>query len=585
MEPLSLLDDEPIKKSKNDKLRFCRFLKALMPLVEKYAEQEKAPPMVIGIDGAWGSGKTSLLEMLQKKLEKENKDKWVIINFSPWHYRNEKSLLMPLLATIAQQSPAFDQLVTKIVKLGPSFIKTLAAMGVETATTGLPLLTFLQNIKDGRKANNDFSKMVEEAIIDATKGGKKLVFLIDDLDRCDDGKQIITLLEQIKLFLHHHNCLFFIAADQKRVEIAAKDSFAGAGAEYFEKFIQASFTLPPHIPRNIAEIIPLSDTKEENQRLLDYLARIAPLFDNNPRKLKTFWNRAVIHFGILQAEFGSGRIDEIKEPDFYLCLKWILMKENGLDSEGLKDYLEFEKGVLKNLSPESLANSNPDFFLKYKFITLEGEEKKVVWDEKKKPFIAFLWRDVHRHTFLTFPIIDAYANVALQDTTRSRNFLELCQFEGEKCLKKRNFLYSDLRDIIVINFVFENCSFKSTNMQNAILKEVQFTKCDLSGLDLRSATLSNCTWYACRGLNNLTADPADWEEILDTAATCWRKSLKDEKLPRTTREEAEGIFIAYNALLNSDDFSHTEEAINRLKDKRNDLRDDVINYYTVSLSS
>ncbi|MCK5345513.1 MAG: hypothetical protein KAR20_19020, partial [Candidatus Heimdallarchaeota archaeon] len=71
---------------------------------EKYASmfskivEESPPRFTIGIFGEWGSGKTTLMNMIYDLLEKN--DQFVPIKFNAWRYERDKHLMIPLLETI-----------------------------------------------------------------------------------------------------------------------------------------------------------------------------------------------------------------------------------------------------------------------------------------------------------------------------------------------------------------------------------------------------------------------------------------------------------------------------------------------------
>ena len=126
MSRLSLLDDQPAKAA-SDLLHFGRYLRALERTV---LERDNKAPLVVGVFGPWGCGKSTLLGMLENEFLDGTDDrgykKWknsIVVKFSPWMYRNEKSLLLPLLATLAKELPAFEKLIKGIVKFGPEMIK------------------------------------------------------------------------------------------------------------------------------------------------------------------------------------------------------------------------------------------------------------------------------------------------------------------------------------------------------------------------------------------------------------------------------------------------------------------------------
>src|SRR5687768_10062716 len=118
MSKLTLLNDQPAQPD-SDCLHFKRYLHALESTV---LNRKDNTPFVTGIFGLWGSGKSTLLGMLENRLKELNNEntahgqfKWVIIKFSPWLYSHEKSLLLPLLALLAQQERVFKSLIRKMM--------------------------------------------------------------------------------------------------------------------------------------------------------------------------------------------------------------------------------------------------------------------------------------------------------------------------------------------------------------------------------------------------------------------------------------------------------------------------------------
>src|SRR5215831_10930702 len=59
------------------------------------------PRFTVGIYGGWGTGKTSLMKMIQKCLEEYKNDTIITIWFDAWRYEYEEfSALVPLVRTI-----------------------------------------------------------------------------------------------------------------------------------------------------------------------------------------------------------------------------------------------------------------------------------------------------------------------------------------------------------------------------------------------------------------------------------------------------------------------------------------------------
>ena len=57
-------------------------------------------PFTFGIFGEWGSGKTSLMRMIEETLQNNHSEKLVPVWFNPWRYEKEKHLIVPFLKTI-----------------------------------------------------------------------------------------------------------------------------------------------------------------------------------------------------------------------------------------------------------------------------------------------------------------------------------------------------------------------------------------------------------------------------------------------------------------------------------------------------
>ncbi len=342
-----LLIDEP---SHIDRLEYERFLTALDRLV--FEASEVQTPLTIAVYGSWGSGKSSLLRMLRKRLspgdntlwtpEEQSKkppewerasklaERFVAAEFSPWSHRKETNLLVPLLLSLKEQLKPTAKMSQEIVKIAAitgwhigravvwPLAKKAASAAVKAATIGLvdvekevdAVLDPEQIEKSAKQVEGDFERdqpklelsdhaKVRELVAKFVKKVRKqkgkertLVLLIDDLDRCHPPEQIIELLEQIKLFLSIEGCLFVLACDREVVVKAIEGKFPGQGAAYLDKFVQLPIHL--HAPKSeqVARLIaagsPSSSGGDGDWH--GYLLHIADALRNNPRRFKRFVN-------------------------------------------------------------------------------------------------------------------------------------------------------------------------------------------------------------------------------------------------------------------------------------------------------
>lgn len=541
-----LLNDEPASVG-GDKLHFSRYLNAIE---RRVLQCEDASPFVVGIYGSWGSGKTSLMGMIRDQL-KEEPEKWEIVEFSPWMYRNEKSLLLPLLATIAKNRKVFEKLVKGIVESGPGLIKALASV-TPVAKAGLPLITFLDDINKKREKARDFAQKVSDAVNEVTGKNKRMVFFIDDLDRCHDHNQIIGLLEQIKLFLHLERCLFFIGADKEQIIKAIERQFPGEGRNYLDKFIQLPIELSPHHSQHLMDLLGVNVNDDQYH----YLTLVAEVLANNPRKLKKLWNQAVVGLEILHEE--NGRVNHChEEPSIELMLKWLLLSE----CENLRSnpylYLKFE-----NKDEIRLDDLYREFALK----NSDGSWRS----DLHQRLALFICRDLKRHRFKTKETLSLYARTSGEDLIHSRMMIESDLLNGKTEFKEWQFTDADLSYGMFTGAQFANCQFINSRLRHADLKNAAFRGCDLFNACFDEADIDGANFINCRNVDRLNTNPDKYEEIANR--------IIDNRDKTQICEGTEQLYKMYRTILelHREANTLTPEIETRLKDRGKQVRAEIL---------
>ena len=82
-------NDLPITRSSQDKLNRKQFVQSLARILSNYSS---ASSFTIGLYGAWGSGKTSLMNMVLEQVERSDKD-IIILRFNPWLCSDPKQMI------------------------------------------------------------------------------------------------------------------------------------------------------------------------------------------------------------------------------------------------------------------------------------------------------------------------------------------------------------------------------------------------------------------------------------------------------------------------------------------------------------
>lgn len=246
---LRLWDDNP---SLVDLLGFDA---VVHPIVEAVGTRG-VDPIAIGVHSPWGGGKSTVLNLLQTRLDAA--DSYVVIRTDPWQYDNHDDVRGSLIAEVLDQLGAsFDSDAT--VKTRISELITRISWTRVGLALGKGAVAMQWNSKElidaftprGRSDDRSMAgfKDAFDVLIKGLPNIDRVVVLVDDLDRCLPPAVMATL-EGIKLFLAVPKMVFVIAADQEMVResIAAslgESNRSGAFAtRYLEKIVQLPVTLP-----------------------------------------------------------------------------------------------------------------------------------------------------------------------------------------------------------------------------------------------------------------------------------------------------------------------------------------------------
>ncbi|OQW32369.1 MAG: ATPase [Nitrospira sp. SG-bin2] len=231
--------------------------------------QAKGRPISIGVSGAWGVGKSSMIRLVHRSLtERSGKgnDDFIFVDFNAWLYQGYDDARAALMEVIGEKLTEEAEKRKKGLDKAKEFVERirwfrLAKLVVGSAAAlyaGLPPVGLVGEVKDGTSGLLDekkkssppqeihalresFEKTLEA--MDVT-----LVVLIDDLDRCLPETTISTL-EAIRLFLFLNNTAFVIAADDAMIKYAVRRHFPDVTDDliinYFDKLIQLPIRVPP----------------------------------------------------------------------------------------------------------------------------------------------------------------------------------------------------------------------------------------------------------------------------------------------------------------------------------------------------
>jgi predicted KAP-like P-loop ATPase len=283
----------PDNETERDFLNFTGVAETVAEIIV----QAQGRPISIGVSGAWGVGKSSMIKLIHRALEKRAKgeqSEFVFVEFNAWLYQgydDARAALMEVIATTlkaeAEERKTGLDKVQQLLKrvdwlrtaklagsaialglgLAPlSFASDLVSFGkkvlageadkdqiadLETKTADLGSVAAAGILKPKPDSSPPKEIQAIRHFLEAALSEMEvqLVVLIDDLDRCLPPTTISTL-EAIRLFLFLKNTAFVIAADDAMIKHAVRQHFIGIQDEsvvinYFDKLIQVPIRVPP----------------------------------------------------------------------------------------------------------------------------------------------------------------------------------------------------------------------------------------------------------------------------------------------------------------------------------------------------
>lgn len=253
--------DEPIETDEDDNYNFSQIAEKMS---STFLSHDLQKGIVIGITGPWGSGKTSLLNLISSRLSCLKDDKSanspVILKFSPWLVGNRDTLLssfLPLLATTVSKYNSNKVDLSSLYKYA-----TIISTGIQNVnsfvgmTTGvkLPLLnealSLGEDVLESLYKSND-TKGLDQLKDEATKALRKakvpVIVLLDDIDRLEP-LEVLNLLRLVRSTAQFPFVSYILTYDEKKVIEIINHRLGTSGSDYLEKIRQISIRVPQISP-------------------------------------------------------------------------------------------------------------------------------------------------------------------------------------------------------------------------------------------------------------------------------------------------------------------------------------------------
>lgn len=276
-------------------------------VAQTIASRRDSSSIVIGIYGAWGEGKTTVLNFIQNALG-EFEDV-ICIPFNPWRFEDETQLLQDFFNTLASAlGKSMSSRKEEIARWLRDYAIILAPLHRTTAEVAREIGRTVSSVELDELKNRIGRLLKDER--------KRVVVLMDDIDRLDKA-EIQAVFRLVKLSADFQYTAYVLAFDEDMVAAALGERFSSGDKEAGRSFIEKIVQVPLHLPmadrlslrklcfQGIDEALGEAEiqlTQDQLQAFVRHLVDCLEIKLQTPRMAKRYANALVFSLPILKGE-------------------------------------------------------------------------------------------------------------------------------------------------------------------------------------------------------------------------------------------------------------------------------------------
>lgn len=229
--------DHPIERREQDLLGRRSFAEAIARHIRSVPADHG---FTIAVVGEWGSGKTSVLNMVAEILEGEV-DTPAVLWFNPWLFRGAAELVTRFFNELSAQlgQDKFEGL-KRVVRALAELSQTLAPLSPVPGTTEVVKAAAKQAVNATEPPSlHQRRDGLKEALAESKS---RIIVLIDDIDRLEPS-EIRELVRLVRLTSSLPNLVFLLAFDRRYIA-KSLDENETEGQQYLDKIVQMTYNIP-----------------------------------------------------------------------------------------------------------------------------------------------------------------------------------------------------------------------------------------------------------------------------------------------------------------------------------------------------
>lgn len=370
MSELTPYNDQPIEAPCDDRFGVDPFSRAL---ATSFLSMKSPQGAVIGLNGPWGSGKSSVVNLCKHHLATAvEANELVIINFACWWFRGEDALALAFFRELyAGLGPSLSENAKKqLPKLGARLLRAGALVGKVAEAAGAGIVggiaekgmewaaSLIEQDESVESLHSELSKTLQQQ-------GTRFLIIIDDIDRLSPDEALL-IFRLVKSVGRLPNVMYLLAYDRELAEKVVSERYPSEGSHYLEKIVQASFELPEptdfdvqqHLKSQIVSICGAAADVDTVRFMNIFYEGIAPAM-RTPRDVIRYTNSLSVSWPAVAnevncADFLALEVFRLLHPRIYRAIR-----QNKIALSGNRQYEHREREELDKHLNNLFFEANP----------------------------------------------------------------------------------------------------------------------------------------------------------------------------------------------------------------------------------
>lgn len=329
-------NDSPIERREEDLYGVTSFSEALAKSILNIKDPIGT---TIALNGAWGSGKSSTVNLIRAELSEAKDSHLIVTEFKCWWYRGEEATALAFLQQLnSVLGEQFGDKTRKLVrKLGRGILQAGPVIGPAIALTPVGWLSGLVGgLFDVAKRLFPDEEPLETVFRELSKvleaENRRFLVIIDDMDRLS-SEEALAIFRLIKSVGRLPNVMYLVVFDRQLADKAINEKYPSEGPHFLEKIIQAGFELPMPVSTDLnnavlASIDEICGTPSEDQlvRFMNVFYDVVAPYITSPRHVSRFQNAISVTWPAIAgevnlADFVALEILRLYEPTLFSAIK------------------------------------------------------------------------------------------------------------------------------------------------------------------------------------------------------------------------------------------------------------------------